>query len=190
MKHITKLALLALSVMAVACSKDSSEYESYCPTWKGFTCTVNGKPVNSRFPTFVPGDQLQITACQDKLGHLINSTDYTWTLCYDTLDAKTGERVHAQMQAPAQHTNYDGYVTGSADPLWRFQLPENTLDTEFGRYDTIKFVARYSYSGYGVTVETGSIIENTGSYYAGRITPQSGPTGGGATGYYYFNVVK
>ena len=52
--------------------------------------------------------------------------------------------------------------------------------------DTIKFVARYIYSGQGVTIDNGNIIENTS--YSGRITPQSGSTGGGAAGYFYFRL--
>ena len=37
-----------------------------------------------------------------------------------------------------------------------------------------------------VTIENGNIVDNTS--YNGRITPQSGATGGGAAGNFFFNV--
>ena len=66
------------------------------------------------------------------------------------------------------------------------KLPANALPTEPLKPDTIRFVARYDSSAQGVIVENGNISENTS--YSGRITPQSGPTGGGAAGNFYFTV--
>lgn len=182
-----------LSVVFSSCTKN--DYSSYCPTWKGFTYKtgnypyyVDGSVGNNIFLN--AGDSIHITAHQDQKGRLINATYYTWTLCYDTLDTN-GERVHATKSFD-QHTNYDGYdagydskgnAVGSADPVCHLLLPENTLSTASERY-CIKFVARYAYSGQGVTIETGSIVNN--SSYNGRITPQSGATGGGASGVFYF----
>ena len=173
-----------LSVVFLSCTKN--DYSSYCPTWKGFTYKTGSYPnyvnggVGSNI-TLNAGDSIHITAHQDKKGRLINATYYTWTLCYDTLDTN-GVRVHATKSIDL-HTNYDGYANGSDDPVCHMLLPANTLSTAGERY-CIKFVARYSYSGQGVTIETGSIVDNTS--YNGRITPQSGATGGGAAGTFYF----
>ena len=152
-------------LLLLACGKN--DYTSYCPTWNGFTYTTGSYPNytqgNPRLVILHPNDSLHLTA-HTKTYH--------------------------------QRTNYDGYeagyaggyTIGSADPICHMLLPENTAPTDNGKYDTIKFVARYSYSGQGVTIDNGSIVDNTS--YSGRITPQSGPTGGGAAGYFYFTVVN
>ena len=177
-------------LMATIFSCTKNDYTSYCPTWKGFTYTIGTRPNdvagNPRDVVLHPGDSIHITAHQDKRGHLINATYYTWTIYFDTLDTN-GEVVHAK-KSYDRHTNYDGYADGADDPVCHLLLPSNALPTEFGKPDTIKFVARYSYSGQGVIVENGNIVENTS--YSGRITPQSGPTGGGAAGNFYFSVVE
>lgn len=184
-----KYFFLILSLVALfSCEKN--DYSSYCPTWKGFTYTIGTRPNdvagNPRNVVLHPGDSIHLTAHQDKRGHLINATYYTWTICFDTIDARSGEKVHAT-KTYSKRTNYDGYVDGADDPVCHLLLPENALPTE-SKPDTIRFVARYSYSGQGVTIETGNIVENTS--YSGRITPQSGPTGGGAAGNFYFQVVE
>ena len=185
--------IFSLFILLLSCSKN--DYTSYCPTWLGFTYTTgnypNYVPGSARNIVLNAGDSLHITAHQDKRGHLINGTYYTWTLCIDTLDTKNNddpeddELIHANI-VYNQHTNYDGYADGSKDPVCHMLIPENARPAASGKRDTIKFVARYSYSGQGVTIENGNIVENTS--YSGRITPQSGPTGGGAAGYFYFNL--
>ncbi len=180
--------LFSFLILLSACSKH--DYTSYCPTWKGFTYTIGARPNdvagNPRNVVLHPGDSIHLTAHQDKKGHLINATHYTWTICYDTLDAE-GERVHAK-KTYDRRTNYDGYADGSNDPVGHLLLPANALPTASGKQDTIMFVARYIYSGQGVIVENGNIVENTS--YSGRITPSSGPTGGGAAGYFYFTTAN
>lgn len=181
------VAGLALAAAIISCSK--TDTESYCPTWKGFTYATGSYPnyVQGTARTnifFHPGDSIHLTACQNQRGKLINGTYYTWTICYDTLDTD-GNKQRAT-KSYNQHTNYDGYVDGADDPVCHMLLPANALPTDYGKYDTIKFVARYIYSGQGVTIENGNIVDNTS--YSGRITPQSGPTGGGAVGYFYFGV--
>lgn len=175
-------------LLLLSCSK--KDYDSYCPTWLGFTYSIGDYPNyvqgNPRDIQFTPGDSIHITAHQKERGHLINGTFYTWTLCVDTLDAN-GDRVHANIPYN-QHTNYDGYADGADDPVCHMLLPENAIANANGKPDTIRFVARYIYSGQGVIVETGNIINNTS--YSGRITPQSGPTSGGAAGNLYFYVKK
>lgn len=184
---IQKLLALACCLLTVGCTKN--DYSSYCPTWLGFTYKTGNYPNyvqgNPRKVILHSGDSIHITAHQDKRGHLINATYYTWTICYDTIDIESGERVHAK-KSYDRHTNYDGYADGADDPVCHLLLPANALPTEYGKPDTIKFVARYSYSGQGITIETGNIVTNTS--YNGRITPQSGPTGGGAAGNFYFDV--
>ena len=182
-----KYFFLCLVMVALfSCTKN--DYSSYPPTWLGFTYTTGNFPTytsgNPRNVVLNPGDSIHITAHQDKRGHLINATYYTWTICFDSLDTE-GQKVHAR-KSYNRHTNYDGYVDGANDPVGHLLLPANALPTEYGKPDTIMFVARYSYSGQGVIVENGSIVDNTS--YGGRITPQSGPTGGGAAGYLYFSV--
>lgn len=186
---IQKAVCCLLSVAFIACSK--TDHDSYCPTWKGFTYTVGARPNDvagkpGRVVELHPGDSIHLTAHQDKRGHLINATYYTWTICYDTLDTN-GEKSHAN-KTYSLRTNYDGYVDGSNDPVCHLLLPANALPTEANKKDTIRFVARYTYSGQGVIVENGNIIDNTS--FSGVITPQSGPTGGGAAGNFFFIVVK
>ena len=173
-------------LLFLSCSNTDSS--SHCPTWKGFTYYTGSYPNYVQGTvgkvTLNPGDSIHLTAHQDKRGHLINYTKYSWVICYDTLN-NSGEKVHARKEYYKQ-TNYDGYTDGADDPVCHMLLPANALPTEVGKPDTIRFVARFDYSGQGVTIETGSIIDNTS--YNGRITPQSGPTGGGAAGNFYFYV--
>lgn len=186
------LFTLSLFLLFVSCSETDSD--SYPPTWLGFTYTtgsfsnyVQGGTGNV---TLFLGDSIHLTACQNEHGRLINSTDYTWTVCYDTLDTKGNDDpnddviVHVQKEYN-QHTNYDGYTNGADDPVGHLLIPANALPTTTGR-DTIKFVARYVFSGGGIIYDNGNIVDNTS--YNGRITSQSGPTGGGAVGYFYFYV--
>ena len=83
------LCFFLVAIIFFSCTK--KDYSSYCPTWKGFTYTtgnypnyVMGSPGNKVY--MHPGDSIHLTAHQDERGHLINSTDYSWTICYDTLD--------------------------------------------------------------------------------------------------------
>ena len=194
MSKINKVFICCLlSVVYCACSE--TDTESYCPTWKGFTYTIGSYPNyttgNPRNVFLSPGDSIHITAHQDKKGHLINGTSYHWILCYDTLDTRNNEDpnddvvVHVQKEVYREQTNYDGYADGANDPVGHLLIPANTLKTTI-KPDTIKFIAYYNYSGQGITIETGNIVENTS--YSGRIVPQSGPMGGGAAGYFYFHV--
>lgn len=178
----------------LSCTKN--DYSSYCPTWYGFTYKTGSYPnyvsgtTGSNVQIYA-GDSIHITANQKERGRLINATHYTWTLCVDTLDTKNNDDptddvlVHANI-VYSQHTNYDGYADGANDPVCHMLIPASARPNQYGRPDTIMFVARYMYSGQGVTVETGNIITNTS--YNGRITPQSGPTSGGAAGNFYFYV--
>lgn len=187
-----KLLFLLMVGCLFSCSDD--DHTSFPPTWLGFTYTTGSYPNyvkgNPRNVILSAGDSIHLTAHQDKRGQLINGTDYNWILCYDTLDTKKNDNpdddviVHVQ-KVYRYHTNYDGYTNGADDPTGHLLIPANALPT-VTQPDTIKFVAYYNYSAQGVTVETGSIADNTS--YAGRITPQSGPAGGGASGYFYFNI--
>ena len=189
MIHINKQTILAAATligMTVSCKNEKAE--SFCPTWKGFTYSITRDgvdvPVTGRIPTFVPGDWIHLTACQATRGNLINGTDYSWTLCYDK-EIGEGKTEHVR-ETVYKHTNYDGYADGANDPRIDIQLPADAKETS-QKPDTIIFVARYAYSATGATIENGNIVDNS---YSGRITPQSGPTGGGAAGYFYFHVTK
>lgn len=185
--YLLQISLLALLVI---CACDETDHDSYCPTWKGFTYTTGSYPNyqtgNPRNVVLNPGDSIHITAHQDKRGHLINSTDYSWTINFDTLDTE-GNRQPASLSYDF-HTNYDGYADGADDPVGHLFLPANALPTEASKTYSILFVARYIYSGQGVIVENGNIVDN--SSYGGRITIQSGATGGGASGSLFFTVVE
>ena len=184
------------ALLLFACSEN--DYTAYCPTWKGFTYTVGSYPNygqgTSGTATLHPGDSIHVTAHQDKLGHLINGTDYVWTICYDTLDTDNN-LVHVTEQYPAQHTNYDGYnagydskgnPVGPADPVCHMLLPANAEKT-YSKPDTIFFVAHYTYSsGQGVTIVNNNA--EVDASFNGRIVPKSGPTGGGAAGTFCFHV--
>ena len=184
-----KYFFLCLTLVALfSCEKH--DYSSYCPTWLGFTYKTGNFPDyvtgDPRNVVLHAGDSIHLTAHQKERGHLINATYYTWTICFDTIDAQSGEKVHAT-KTYDKRTNYDGYADGADDPVCHLLLPANAVPTA-EKPDTIKFVARYSYSGQGIVVDNGNIGENTS--YHGRITPQSGPTGGGAAGNFYFYVVE
>ena len=184
MKH---LILPAMMLLMASCS--STDTTSYCPTWKGFTIKKgttadNLTTISPRNISLSAGDYIQITACQDQKGHLINATTYEWIICCDTLD-DNGNAHHVQLYT-TKRTNYDGYTDGADDPVFTKQIHARIKSTETGEQDTIKFVAKYSYSGQGVQVENGGIVSNTS--YGGRITPQSGSMSGGASGYLYFTV--
>ena len=199
-KHI--FYCLFLSVALLSCSE--TDTESYCPTWKGFTYYTGSHPNYVQHPNYIqgspislsPNDSVHVTAHQDQRGHLINSTDYIWTVCYDTLDTKNNADpdddvvVHVRKTLPSSdlypgsHTNYDGYVNGQDDPVAHFILSKNAVAST--NPDTIVFVARYMYSGHGKIYETGNIVENTS--YNGRIVPQSNSYDGGATGNILFRV--
>lgn len=191
---VLKASLLGCLVGAIFFSCSKNDYNSYCPTWRGFTYYTGSYPnyVQGKAGTVKlnAGDSIHVTAVQDQHGHLINGTYYSWVICYDTLDNNRTDDpnddvvVHVR-KTYSQHTNYDGYVDGADDPTCHMLLPSNALSTTT-KPDTIMFVARYMYSGQGVTIETGNIVENTS--YHGRITPQSGPTAGGASGNFYFYV--
>lgn len=192
--NFSPLHLLPFSILFLCLSCSEVDSDSYPPTWLGFTYTTgsfsNYAQGGTGNVTLYLGDSIHLTACQNERGHLINATDYTWTVCYDTLDTKGNNNpdddviVHVQKEYN-QHTNYDGYTNGADDPVGHLLIPANALPTNTGR-DTIKFVARYAFSGGGIIYDNGNIVDNTS--YNGRITSQSGPTGGGAVGYFYFYV--
>lgn len=190
-----KLTLMCGLLALVAFSCSESDHTSYCPTWLGFTYTtgdypnyVTGNPKNM---VLTPGDSIHVTAHQKERGHLINRTEYSWTICYDTLDTKNNDdpdddvRVHVDSVYNTR-TNYDGYIDGADDPVGHLHLHKNALPNQAGQRYYIRFVARYDYSGQGVTIETGNVVDNAS--YGGYINPSSGAIGGGAAGYLYFTV--
>ena len=125
--QISLFTLLFLS----SCSEN--DYSSFCPTWLGFTYKTGSYPnyvqgKSGGIASVNAGDSLHITACQKERGRLINGTDYSWTVCYDTLDTKMNddpsddEIVHVQV-SKYQHTNYDGYANGADDPVGHLLIP-------------------------------------------------------------------
>ena len=185
--------LCLLLVTLFSCEKNDTT--SYCPTWLGFSYTTGIFPNylsgNPRNVVLSPDDSIHVTAHQKERGHLINRTEYTWTIHYDMLDTKGTEDpdddVRVQVDSVYnKRTNYDGYVDGADDPVGHLHLNKNVLPPKDGERYYIRFVARYDYSGQGVTIETGNIVDN--SSYGSYITPSSGAIGGGASGYLYFTV--
>jgi len=88
--QISLFTLLFLS----SCSEN--DYSSFCPTWLGFTYKTGSYPnyvqgKSGGIASVNAGDSLHITACQKERGRLINGTDYSWTVCYDTLDTKMND---------------------------------------------------------------------------------------------------
>ncbi len=193
MKNFKHIFFCFLTALLFSCS--ANDYSSYCPTWKGFTYKTGNYPDyvpgNPRNILLHPGDSVHITAHQLERGHLINATHYTWTICYDTLDTRNTDDPSDDCRVRVEssynfRTNYDGYIDGADDPVCHMLLPANALPTESGKPYSVTFVARYTYSGQGVKIETGNIVDN--SAYSGTITPQSGPTAGGASGTLKFSV--
>lgn len=168
MKHLILLALAALALATMTGCHDDDR-QSYPPTWKGFALAP-AKPV--------AGDSLTVTALQDHKGHLINATQYTWTLSCTVYkdDLSTEEYTLTE----TDRTNYDGL--NNADPTHRFLLPAGAQ----GRA-TIAFRAVYNYSAQGIEVSYGGDYERPAGVM-GSILSQSGQMSGGASGTMTFNI--
>ena len=159
-------AMVALTALS-ACSDDDKQ--SYPPTWKGFELSPS---------VAVAGDSLTVTALQDRKGHLINATKYTWTLSC-TLVKDDGSFEDYSLTETNQ-TNYDGL--SNADPKHRFLIP-----AEASGRATIAFQAVYNYSAQGIEVSYGGDYSRpTG--VLGNILSQSGQMSGGASGSVNFNI--
>lgn len=164
------LPLMACLFALVACEeKDTS---SYPPTWKGLD--LSSKTVH-------PGDSIRATACQDLKGHLINSTNYYWTLTCTVVN-EDGTTESFEQKSPKIHTNYDGL--DNSDPSYAFKIPEGAVGQ-----GTISFRAEYSYSGSGIQVSDGSTYQG-GSSMTGYIRSTSSEGWGGATGSATFRIVN
>lgn len=168
MKHISLLALAALALATLSGCQDDDR-QSYPPTWKGFSLAP-AKPV--------AGDSLTVTALQDHKGHLINATQYTWTLTCIVYKDDLSTEEYALTET--DRTNYDGL--NSSDPTHRFLLPAGAQ----GRA-TIAFRAVYNYSAQGIDVSYGGDYERPAGVM-GSILSQSGQMSGGASGTVTFNI--
>lgn len=130
MKKLTFLLISFMVLAFAACNDD--EKGSYPPTYQGFRYQ----------PAVVhAGDSVVITAVQQKKGHYLNATNYTWSMTI--LVNNNGEAKSEELNAK-KHTNYGGI--DSSDPEWRIMLPPNTIP---GTY-TCKFAAEWSNSADGV----------------------------------------
>jgi hypothetical protein len=130
-------------------SCDDNDYSSFVPTYKGFSFSVNGKSVE---PTSIyAGDTVTVIAVQNKLGHLINKTKYSWTVQTDTITCK-----------PIQVGPYSVgvYDDNNINPYVTFVVP----DTQKEVY--VSFSASFSFSGTGVTSSTSA---TDGGTYDGNI---------------------
>ena len=169
-KHFTLLAVLGLILFVLpGCSDDDKQ--SYPPTWQGFLLSP-ARPM--------AGDSLTVRAVQEEKGHLINATEYTWTLsCTVCRPDGTFESVAIVEE---DHTNYDGLNSG--DPVHRFLIPSGAQ----GRA-TVNFMARYNYSARGIEFfYQGDYSRPAGM--SGSILSQSGQFGGGATGSVSFQIAE
>lgn len=163
------LPLVACLLAFMACEEKNTE--SYPPTWKGLE--LSSKTVRS-------GDSIRATACQDMKGHLINATDYKWTLKV-TLVSEDGTTKDIE-ESKSFHTNYDG--TDNGDPSCTFVVPENAAGQ-----GTIYFEATYHYSGSGIHVSSGDTYGNSSSM-AGYIRSTSEYLYGHASGNATFRIIN
>ncbi len=174
-------AALIFASVTTGCD-DKDEYVSYPPTWKGFKVERGGVELTtSQLNTLRAGDKITVTAVQATKGHLINATNYIWTLTLPVYD-HTSETL-AQTDSVIEyktHTNYDGLDNG--DPCWELVIPAEVYCGREALPDrrpaTITFEASYNYSANGVQAENGAY--DTG--LSGSITPYSGNLDGGARG--------
>lgn len=186
-KFFILFAALAAVVMT-SCDNNEGKYDSYPPTWKGFQFVRDGMVVSK--DALHAGDVVTIIALQDKLGHLINSTYYNWTLSVPVFeeDGVTVAAENAVIEAKPDHRNYDGDPNGKDNPTWKFEIPLNACcGYQTGRHASITFVAKYNYSGNGVQAENEPGSHGNSSL-SGNIVPQSGSVAGGARGTVNFNV--
>lgn len=147
----TMLMAMTTAFALVSCD-DKDDYDSYPPTWKGFRVELNGETVTPR--TIVKaGDEITVTAVQDRKGHLIDATNYYWTMSLPVY-AENGEDVAGKdyVMEASSHTNYDGVDNG--DPQCKFRIPDNAYcGRELGRTAVITFEAKYN-SGGGLSAPT------------------------------------
>lgn len=164
MKHTFYLLFFALLACALQ-SCEKKEYLSYPPSWKGFECPENVKP----------GDTITIRAVQNKKGHLINATTYTWTIYVQREDGKEPAELGKSIK-----TNYDG--TSNADPEITITIPN---DAVVGQQVTVRFKAYYSFSANGMQGSWGK--EQSG--LSGILNSTSSTMSGDATGSVFFWIV-
>ena len=168
MKKILYFATIAVALAALsACSDDDKQ--SYPPTWSGFTLS----PASP-----VAGDSLTVTAVQDRKGHLINATTYTWTLSCILYNDEGMPEDYSLTET--FKTNYDGLSSG--DPVHSFLIPSRAM----GRA-TISFQATYNYSARGIEVFYGGDYSRPVGML-GSILSQSGQMSGGASGSVNFTI--
>jgi hypothetical protein len=131
MKKLTYLFISILALACAACGNNEDDY-SYPPTYEGFRME----------PSVVyPGDSVHITAVQQRKGHYLNATTYSWTMTVDV--TQPDGTIAKEDLYTSKSTNYGGL--DSSDPTWGFYLPQNTVP---GRY-TCSFDARWSNSADG-----------------------------------------
>lgn len=152
MKKLTLLLIGVLTLTFMACDDDNDK-GSYPPTYQGFRVS----------PSVVyPGDSVFITAVQQRKGHYLNATTYSWSMTI-MLTQSDGSTVKEELYTSPQ-TNYGGI--DSSDPTWRLYIPESTAP---GIY-TCKFEATWSNSADGIG---GSFSAGTGEGCVGTITSYS-----------------
>ena len=180
MKHYSLFAAAACILISLT-SCEKKDYSSYPPTWKGFQFTCNGQKVDPKTGIFA-GDEITVTALQDKKGQLINATTYNWTIIIP-VEYEEGQTKNDTIVAePPIHTNYDG--TDNGDPSFTFTVPSKAIPSVQSH---ITFSASYSYSGYGIQVEDGRDYSSSGSI-SGSIYSTSGSMYGKANGSVRFYV--
>lgn len=145
--------------------KEDMENYSYPPTWLGFSLIPSSPHA---------GDSLMVTALQDKKGHLINATMYTWTLSC-TLYKPDGS-FEKYRQTETDKTDYDGL--SNADPEHKFLVPVAASGKA-----TISFRAIYNYKAKGAEV-------HYNDNYVIDIRSQSGMMSGGASGEVSFDIIS
>lgn len=172
MKKTLLMVLVAMGLLLGFTACEKNNYDSYPPTWKGFT--LNPSRVKA-------GDSFIVTAVQNEKGHLINATDYRWYLVVykanndrDTLDTYS------------QHTNYDGL--SNADPVAKLHVPAGSDPSGMNVKYKVHFQAVYSYSGQGVGVASGDNYNSQS--YSGSIHTTSGTLSGKAEGSVDVTVIQ
>lgn len=172
MKKTLVMAILFMGLLLAFTACEENNYDSYPPTWKGFTVT----------PSIVKvGEGFQVTAVQKEKGHLLNATDYQWLL---VVYKANNER--DTVSKYSQHTNYDGI--SNADPVATLRIPADALPSNPNVKYRVHFQATYNYSGRGITIASGDNYDSQS--YSGSIHTTSGALSGKAEGSVDVTVIQ
>ncbi len=139
--------LYSLFFVLLFASCKEEKLGSYPPIWKGILI----EPTKGHV-----GEEVTFTAVQAEKGHLLNGTDYNFSLqiqVYENGNIKDTVLTHHY------HTNYDG--KDNSDPKWTVKIPEHAVAKGNNKF---YFKGHFSNSTYPETEFYGIILDRDPNY--------------------------